>query len=113
MAIASVVRVIECLFPCPQYEEWNDHARKLLGYIQTRNKPPIFYLPAQHNSDSEEQARKSRAKIEGDVATGRVCVCVCVCVCVTATYFSLQRLLMLDRRRLSSCYHKTLHPSVV
>ena len=51
-----------------QYEEWNAHSRKLLGYIQTRNKPPIFYLPAQQNSDTEELVKKTRAKFEGNVS---------------------------------------------
>ena len=48
-----------------QYEEWNQHDRKLLGYIQTRSRPPIFYLPAQHNSDTTEALNKTTAKIEG------------------------------------------------
>ena len=52
-----------------QYEEWNEHSQKLLGYIQTWNKPPIFYLPAQHNSETTELLKKTTAKIEGNTHT--------------------------------------------
>ena len=78
-----------------QYEEWNKHSRKLLGYIQTRTKPPLFYLPAEHNSDTTELLKKTQTKIEGKerhqarlVHFRRVCVWVDCNVCC----FPVQRL---------------------
>ena len=50
-----------------QYEQWNGHYRKLLGYIKTRSKPPILYVPALHTPDTEELLKKSQTKIEGGV----------------------------------------------
>ena len=37
----------------------------LRGYIQTRNKPPICYLPAQHNTETTAALKRTVDKIEG------------------------------------------------
>ena len=82
------------MFPFLQYEEWNKHSRKLLGYIQTRTKPPLFYLPAEHNSDTTELLKKTQTKIEGkgktlsEARTLQMCVWVDCNVCC----FPVQRL---------------------
>ena len=48
----------------------------LRGYIRTRNKPPICYLPAQHNTETTEALKRTVDKIEGR-AHARVFVCMC------------------------------------
>ena len=48
-----------------QYEEWNVHDRQMSNYIQTKAKPPIFYLPGEHTPESEQLLKESREKIEG------------------------------------------------
>ncbi len=69
----SVQCVIKCL-KCPgkycvtsllQYTEWNEHDKKLQGYIETKAKPLIFYLPKEHTPQTEELVTKTREKIEG------------------------------------------------
>ncbi len=44
---------------------WNDHDKKMLGYIETKAKPVIFYLPKEHTLQTEELLAKTRDKIEG------------------------------------------------
>ena len=48
-----------------KYEEWNAHDRRLIGYIKTKTKPSIFYLPVQHNEITEKLLKKTEEEIEG------------------------------------------------
>ena len=43
------------------------HDRQMSKYIQTKAKPPIFYLPALHTPESEQLLKESREKIEGQL----------------------------------------------
>ena len=49
-----------------QYKEWNEHDKMLLGYIETRSKPRILYLPKEHIPKTEELVSKTRQKVEGE-----------------------------------------------
>lgn len=49
------------------FTEWNDHDRKLQGYIETKAKPSIFYLPKDHTPETEELVTKTRQKIEDKI----------------------------------------------
>ncbi len=52
--------------PSPlQYTVWNDHDKKMQGYIETKTKPVVFYLPKEHTPQTEELVAKTRDKIEG------------------------------------------------
>ena len=48
-----------------QFEEWNAHSRLTLPYIKTRAKPPIFYLPSQHNESTQKRLSESQAETKG------------------------------------------------
>lgn len=49
-----------------QYKEWNEHDQMLLGYIETRSKPHILYLPKEHIPKTEELVSRTRQKVEGE-----------------------------------------------
>ncbi len=48
-----------------QYDEWNSHDRMLMGYIKTKSKPSIFYLPVEHNETTEHLLKQTQEEIEG------------------------------------------------
>ena len=48
-----------------QYEEWNSHDRLHIGFIRTKAKPPIFYLPVEQTHKTEELIKETQAVIEG------------------------------------------------
>ena len=48
-----------------QYEEWNLHDRRLIGYIKTKAKPAVFYLPVQQNETTEKLLKETEQHIEG------------------------------------------------
>ena len=48
-----------------QYEEWNSHDRMQMGYIKTKSRPSIFYLPVEHNEATEQLLKQTQEEIEG------------------------------------------------
>ena len=48
-----------------QFEEWNAHSRLTLPYIKTHAKPPIFYLPSQHNESTQQRLLESQSETRG------------------------------------------------
>lgn len=50
-----------------QYDEWNNHDRKLLGYIKTNTLPAIFYLPSIHNQKTEDLLTNTQEILHGTV----------------------------------------------
>lgn len=54
-----------------QYDEWSAHDRQLIGYIKTRAKPHLYYLPAEHNPCTQKLLAETTAKMEGETPISR------------------------------------------
>lgn len=79
-------------FLCLQFEEWNAHSRLTLAYIKTRSKPPVFYLPTQHNESTWRCLAQSQTETEGQQHSSLpVCCCMLMrtWIVTSARYYGL------------------------